>query len=443
MKKSFWLDAVIATSFTFILMWGLVKITQLRLFDAFDSIGQALGDVELTDYVFQNLRDDPLPDTSIVVVNIGYLTRRELAQQIAIISQFEPKVIGIDAFFHCGTRPRDTLNCPALKDTLGNAFLGKVIKDAGNVVLVTKLMQSKQLQSTDLEDVYDSLVLSDPIYRDSAAARGFASLETGAAFQDDVKTCRSFNPSMMVNGNRELAFSVQMAMMYDSNKTKEFLRRGNFSEVINYRGNIVDVFGQTNYPQMYYTLDVSDVFQGNFLPGMIKDKIVIFGFLGSKLGDPTWSDKFYTPLNKKMAGKANPDMFGVVVHANIVSMIMNRDYVNKMDKWQEISMAIIICLLNVALFSLIHVRLPDWYDGITKLLQILELLLFTVLMVMIFSWYNFKFEITLTLAAIALVGDAYEIYIGVVKNLVNRLRRLGFKGLFTKRRKKVLTPENK
>lgn len=443
MKKSFWLDAVIATSFTFILMWGLVKITQLRLFDAFDSIGQALGDVELTDYVFQNLRDDPLPDTSIVVVNIGYLTRRELAQQIAIISQFEPKVIGIDAFFHCGTRPRDTLNCPALKDTLGNAFLGQVIKDAGNVVLVTKLMQSKQLQSTDLEDVYDSLVLSDPIYRDSAAARGFASLETGAAFQDDVKTCRSFNPSMMVNGNRELAFSVQMAMMYDSNKTKEFLRRGNFSEVINYRGNIVDVFGQTNYPQMYYTLDVSDVFQGNFLPGMIKDKIVIFGFLGSKLGDPTWSDKFYTPLNKKMAGKANPDMFGVVVHANIVSMIMNRDYVNKMDKWQEISMAIIICLLNVALFSLIHVRLPDWYDGITKLLQILELLLFTVLMVMIFSWYNFKFEITLTLAAIALVGDAYEIYIGVVKNLVNRLRRLGFKGLFTKRRKKVLTPENK
>ncbi|HMV07317.1 MAG TPA: CHASE2 domain-containing protein [Cyclobacteriaceae bacterium] len=443
MKKSFWLDAVIATSFTFILMWGLVKITQLRLFDAFDSIGQALGDVELTDYVFQNLRDDPLPDTSIVVVNIGYLTRRELAQQIAIISQFEPKVIGIDAFFHCGTRPRDTLNCPALKDTLGNAFLGQVIKDAGNVVLVTKLMQSRKLQSTDLEDVYDSLVLSDPIYRDSAAARGFASLETGAAFQDDVKTCRSFNPSMMVNGNRELAFSVQMAMMYDSVKTKEFLERDNFSEVINYRGNIVDVFGQTNYPQMYYTLDVSDVFQGNFLPGMIKDKIVIFGFLGSKLGDPTWSDKFYTPLNKKMAGKANPDMFGVVVHANIVSMIMNRDYVNKMDKWQEISMAVIICLLNVALFSLIHVRLPDWYDGITKLLQILELLLFTVLMVMIFSWYNFKFEITLTLAAIALVGDAYEIYIGVVKNLLNRLRRLGFRGLFTKRRKRVLTPENK
>lgn len=439
MKKSFWLDALIATSFTFILMWGFYKMTQLRFFDAFDSIGQALGDVELTDYVFQKFREDPKGDTNIVVVNIGNLSRRELAQQIAIISQFEPKVIGIDAFFHCGTRPRDTVNCPALKDELGNAMLGEVIKMAGNVVLVSKVMQSKKLLATDIEDEYDSLVLSDPLYRDSAAARGYASLETGAAFQDDVKTCRSFNPSLMVNGKRELAFSVQMAMMYDSARTNAFLSRNNFSEIINYRGNIVDVFKQTDYPQVYYTLDVDDVFTGNFLPGMIKDKIVIFGFLGSKIGDPSWADKFYTPLNKKLAGKANPDMFGVVVHANAVSMIMNGNYVNKMEKWHEVSMAIIICLLNVALFSLIHVKLPDWYDGITKLLQILELLLFTVLMVMVFDWYAFKLEITLTLAAIALVGDAYEIYIGVVKNMLNRLKKRRLRGLITKRKKKVLT----
>lgn len=438
MKKSFWLDALVATSFTFILIWGIKQLTELRLFDAFDSIGQALGDVELTDYVFQSLRDDPEPDTSVVVVNIGNLSRRHIAQQIAIINQYQPKVIGIDAFFHCGTRARDTVECPALKDTLGNAFLGQVIKDAGNVVLVTKLMQSKKLQATDIEDVYDSLVLSDPLYSDSALARGYASLETGAAFQDDVKTCRSFNPSMPVNGNLELAFSTQMAMLYDSAKTKKFLRRNNFSEIINYRGNINDNFKLTNYPQMYYTLDVSDVFTGNFAPGLIKDKIVIFGFLGENLQDKTWADKFYTPLNKKMAGKANPDMFGVVVHANAVSMILKEDYVNKMEKWQEVAMAIIICLLNVALFSLIHVKLPDWYDGITKLLQILELLLFTVLMVIVFKLYTFKLEITITLAAVALVGDAYEIYVGVVKNLVNRLKKWRIKGMITKRRKKVL-----
>lgn len=436
MKKSFWLDAVIATVFTFLVMWAILKITELRVFNAFDSIGNALGDVELTDYVFSNLREDPPLDTNIVVVNIGELSRRQIARQIEIISQYNPKVIGIDAFYHCNGLSRDTVSCPPLKDSIGNVLLSQAIKKAGNVVLVTKLLQSKVLAESDIEDEYDSLAVSDPVFRDSAFAEGYASLETEAAYQDDVKTCRTFNPSMPVNGNRQLAFSVQMAMLYDSAKTNNFLARNNFSEIINYRGNIVDWFHQTNYPQVFYTLDVNDVFNENFIPGMIKDKIVIFGFLGRELGDPSWGDKFYTPLNLKMAGKANPDMFGVVVHANIVSMIMNEDYIDKMDQWQEIAMAIILCLLNVALFSLIHIRLPDWYDGITKLLQLIEILLFTIIMVEVFDLYDFKLEITLSLAAIALVGDAYEIYVGVVKNLINRIKN---GRLFTKKKDEVLT----
>ena len=440
MKKSFWIDAAIATSFTFLLMWGIIQITKLNAFNAFDSIGKALADMELTDYVFSNLREDPPLDTNIVIVNIGNLTRREVAQQIQIISKFNPKVIGIDGFYNCRGLPRDTVNCPMLKDSIGNQMFSDAIKEAGNVVLVSKLLESSALAASDIEDTYDSMEFSDPLFRNAAYAEGYASLETDAAFQDDVKTCRSFNPSMMVNGKKHMAFSVQMAMLYDSVKAKKFLGRDNFSEIINYRGNILDFFHQTNYPQVFYTLDVNDVFTENFVPGMIKDKIVIFGFLGKDLDDPSWSDKFYTPLNLKMAGKANPDMFGVVVHANIVSMITNEDYVNKMEKWQEATMAIIICLLNVALFSLIHDKLPNWYDGITKSLQIVELLLFTVLMVMIFDLYAFKLDITITLAAIALVGDSYEIYIGVFKKLIYRLKNLRKARLFTKKRDKVLTP---
>ena len=177
---------------------------------------------------------------------------------------------------------------------------------------------------------------------------------------------------------------------------------------------------------MFYTLDVDDVMTENFVPEMIKDKIVIFGFLVERLGDPSWSDKFYTPLNKKLAGKANPDMFGVVVHANIVSMILNEDVVTQMEEWQEIAMAIILCLLNVALFSIINTRLPAWYDGITKLLQLIQLLLYTVLMVLIFHWYSFKLNVTLTLAAVSLVGDVYEIYMSVFKNIYYKI-----KGWFT------------
>ncbi len=382
------------------------------------------------------LRDDPNVDENIVIVNIGYLSRREIAEQVQIISKYKPKVIGIDGFFDCRGLRRDTFECPALRDTMGNLMLSNAIREAGNVVLVSKVLQKDTLLA---ENTYDSLRRSDSIFLDYAYSDGYASLVTEAAFQDDVKTCRTFNPKIKVKDEMHYAFSVEMAMVYDSAKTQKFLDRTNYSEIINYRGNVFDIFGSTNYPQMFYTIDVEDVMTENFAGEMFKDKIVILGFLGGKLGDPSWSDKFYTPLNKKLAGKANPDMFGVVVHANIVSMILNEDFVNQMAEWQEIMLAIIICLLNVALFSLINTNLPLWYDGITKLLQLIQLLLYTVLMVLIFHWYSFKLNITLTLAAVALVGDVYEIYMSVIKNIYFKIR--GWLSI-TPKETEVLTPVN-
>lgn len=434
--RNFWIDCILATAFVFLSMWALVGITRLNVFNAFDSIGQALADIELTDYVFMELREQPNVDENIVVVNIGHLSRREIGQQIQIISKYKPRVIGLDSFFDCSTGLRDTVNCPQLKDTLGNLILSNAIREAGNVVLVTKVLQSDTLLPAD---TYDSLRRSDPIFRDYAAAEGYASLETDAAFQDDVKTCRMFNPQLKVKNKINYAFSLEMAMQYDSVKTKKFLDRNNYSEVINYRGNVVDFFGSTNYPQMFFTIDVNDVMTENFDSELFRDKIVVFGYLGRELGDPSWADKFYTPLNKKLAGKANPDMFGVVVHANIVSMILNEDYVTQMKEWQEVLMAIILCLLNVALFSLINTHLPLWYDGITKLLQLIQLLLYTVLMVMIFHWYSFKLNVTLTLAAVALVGDVFEIYMSVIKNIYFKVK--GWLSI-TPKEDAVLTPAN-
>jgi CHASE2 domain-containing sensor protein len=199
--RNFWLDCFFATVFVFLFMWGIFKLTQLNVFNAFDSIGNALGDMEMTDYVFSGLRDDPKVEENVVVVNIGNLNRGQVAQLLQIINQHKPKVIGIDSFFDCApTGLRDTVNCPQLKDTLGNLMLSNAIKEAGNVVLVSKLLQSDSLSNANLEDVYDSLERSDLAFTENALAEGYASLETDAAYQDDVKTCRAFNPQMTVNG---------------------------------------------------------------------------------------------------------------------------------------------------------------------------------------------------------------------------------------------------
>ena len=448
--KKFWLNCLLATLFVFGLMWALSELTQLRLFNAFDPIGQALADFELTDYAFSNIRPDPNVEERVVLVNIGNLPRAGIAEQIRIISKYKPKVIGIDSFFDCEGGLRDTINCPQLLDTLGNLLLSNAIQEAGNVVLVSKLHQSTPLYKSGAIDVYDSMEFSDPPFQDFAQS-GFANLVTAnkAEYQEDIKICRSFIPRMTINGKEQLAFAVKVAMLYDSSRTKVLLARNNYEELINFRGNmeIQDIrikslktknLSTTKYPVMFSALDVDQVLREEFFPDMIKDHVVIFGYLGQYFGDPSWSDKFFTPLNKKVAGRANPDMFGLVVHANIISMILNGDYINELLEWQKYALAFAFCFLNIALFFYINQKIPVWFDSVSLLIQVIQILVLMGASVVIFGDYSFKLDLTITIATIALAGPVFEFYDNVLTSLV----RIWQHKRLTNRKEGVLTAQD-
>jgi CHASE2 domain-containing sensor protein len=423
------------------MMWVFSGISTLNLFSAFDPVSQALGEFELTDYAFSNLRPSPVVDEKIVLVNIGHISRREIAAQINIIRQYKPRVIGIDGFFNCEGGLYDTANCPQLLDTLGNLMLADAIKEAGNVVLVTKLLQKeKTANDPNLIDFYDSIEYSDPA---PFSHNAFANFPTNADYQEDVKLCRSFIPRLKVNNKYENAFATEMAWMYDSVKTQKLFDRGKDEEIVNYRGNfeIEDVklkslqgknLAATNkdFKLMFNAIDITQVLNGEFTPEYFKDKIVIMGFLGNYFGDPAWEDKYFTPLNKKVAGRANPDMFGMVVHANIVAMILNEDYVDELPDWSKIAIATILGLLTVALFIVIDERLPIWYDALSVLIQVIQLLLISGLVVYSFVTFTIKLEMSLSLAIIALVGPCYDILKPVQTIIERRL---------TKRRESVLS----
>jgi len=429
--KRFWLQCLSITTFVFVMMYGVSKITDFKLFNAFDPISQALTDFEMTDYAFSNLRPDPLVDQRIVIVNIGELPRRDVAQQINIIRQFKPRVIAIDGFYNCEGRLRDSINCPQLLDTLGNLMLEDAIKQAGNVVLVSKLMQkTKTSMDPDAIDVYDSMEYSDIAFR-LYAKNGFASLVTDppAVYQEDVKQCRSFVPKYKVVDEVHYAFAVQMCMQYDQEKTKRFLDRNKEEEFINYKGNVEfqdirlktlsdEETATTKYPQMFSAIDVDQLFNLEFDSSLFKDKIVIMGFLGAYFGDPSWNDKYFTPLNKKVAGRANPDMFGVVVHANIASMILNEDYVNALSDWQKVAIAFASCFFTVALFIVMDRNLPAWFDTLSVTIQVLQILTISGITVYFFAYFTFKLDLSITLGASALVGPCYDIYKGF-QNQIN------------------------
>ncbi|WP_258098844.1 CHASE2 domain-containing protein [Marinoscillum pacificum] len=400
MFRKFWLDVIFGTIFIFGLMGLFNSFTAFKIFDVFDPIGNAFGDMELTDIVFSQLRDDPVADDRVVLVNLSNLSRGEIGMMLQIIAKYNPACIGIDSFFYD----------PHEDDPEGDMMLMSGLESVENLILAEKLLLDEE------DPTNDTVAYSWEVFNSFANHNAFVNLVTDADTQEELKMCRTFIPQQEINGVNHVAFAVKMAEQYDSLAAADFLARNNLEEIINYRGNVLD-YGATKFGNKYYALDVADVFEENFTPDIIEDKVVMFCYLGRYLGDrESFEDKFYTPLNEIYIGRAFPDMYGGVVHANIISMILNRDYIDDMSDGAGYIFAIVLCFLNVALFSLIYRKIPKWYDGITKLFQLLEIGVLTYGVIYILELYSFKAEIGVALAAVALAGDSLEVYYGVVKN---------------------------
>lgn len=413
----FWLDCFLGTAFILLLIGFVVQVFSRLNF--LDPVGDALKDIEVTDLVFSKLRGEPTVDDHIVIVNIGRLDRRGIAEQLRIINRYEPKVIGIDVLFE-GERE---------EDPLGDALLAEALSEAGNVVMVSKVdVYDEQTDS------YKKLEKSHPMFSRHAVT-GHANLTTEATSQEQYKSSRLFMPKAGVAGKEEQAFAVKIASLYDPDATKAFLERGNDVEVINFRGNALGSEG--GFGNKFFALDVRDVFNENFTPDLLKDKIILMGFMGEGFNDVTTvEDKFYTPLNPQYAGRAFPDMFGVVVHANILAMILNRDFIDTMPGRISLIINILLCFFNVVLFSWIYMRFPLWYDGVTKTLQLFEVFLLLLLVILFFHWFGNILNFTLGIASVLLASDALEVYYGVIKNaLAGRRGKMFF--LNRKRRNKT------
>jgi len=421
-EKKIWLDSIFATIFIFGLMYFASKF--LAILDFLDPIGEAISGMEITDQVFSNpsLRELPAADTNIVIVNIGILPRRGIAEQINIINKYNPKVIGIDSFFR------------SLKeDSLGDLMLAEAFSRVENLVIGSKLIEP------DDNGIWQDMYTSHELFSQYAMTASVNLIVDEADLeQNKYKTCRSFFPIEKVFDSEsgtyfdEPAFAVKLADIYAPDKVKKIIERDVEEEVVNYRGNVMD-FGRSNFGTRYFALDVFDVLEENFTPDLIEGKIILMGFVGEDFSDTrSFEDKYFTPLNPKYAGRADLDMFGVVVHANIISMILNEDYIDQMGDVSAYVFAILVCFANVFLFSLIYRKLPHWYDGLTKIIQLFEVIIFLFIIVLSFHYYSYKLNLTIGIVAILFSGDSLEVYYGVIKNLFNPERRRQLFTIFDK-----------
>ena len=382
----------IITTIIFTFIYGASKLPVK--FDSLNPLLKALDDFELNDIVFSKLRghnDVPL-DTNIIIINIGFLNRDDIAKRLELLNSFNPKVIGIDVFFEDFHRDESDNN------------LSKVFASSHNLVFANALVRRN---STSI--IYDSIKTSNYAFLNNAN-QGYVNLMTEDG--KDVETVRGFAPRYKLGYGWIDAFSLECVKMFDKNKYQTFINRSNPEEIINYERNI-------NY-NTYMRLDLSQI-DSSIDRSSIENKIVLLGFIGFYFNDSLFiRDKFFTPMNDKYAGKTLPDMYGVVIHANIISMILEKNYINIMPLKLNVFLTVIICFLNIIFLSWLFSKTINWYDEIAAVFSVIIIITILYSSIVIFHDHNYQFNTTNIILAFLLAPNINSTYYEILNKIKNK-----------------------
>jgi CHASE2 domain-containing sensor protein len=261
---------------------------------------------------------------------------------------------------------------------------------------------------------FDSVSFSNPMFNEHAI-NGFANVEASNAGAG-YRTVKGFFPSLCVSDSSYPNFSASVVKIFDPEAYAKLQSRKHENEVINWRGHY----------DKFYALDYDDVLNEKFDLSFIKGKIVLMGYIGQSLGERDLVDIFFTPQNHRVAGRSYPDTYGVVVHANIISMILHENYISQLPIWATYILIAILTYLNISLFLYVAEHKKMYYDLITKGIQILEVIILMYLIVVFMLDYHMKVHLTLLFVAILLSGDLTELYAASLKPMTLKyLSRLG------------------
>jgi len=389
MKKIFAPKPIIITGLIFILMFVLPLIPINCGF--LSPVSNALRDFDVYDIVYSRLLEEQTVDTNIVIVNIGDLSRKELSKEIELLNKFQPAVIGIDALF---------LSPKSVSD---DSLLSAALSKCHNLVMVNKLDDFSE-NTKRFGTVHSSLINFSRY-----SSGGYANLPN----EDEVgfRTIREFRPKEIVNDTLVLSFAAKISDIYRHGALNKLLARDNRNETINFRGNY----------NRFYFLDTRQFNDPAVDFRFIKDKIILMGYMGPDLQTKTLEDVFFTPLNERYAGKSFPDMYGIVIHANIISMILNGNYINLMPLWISYLLAIIICFLNVKMIMAICAKYKDWFNALTKLFMLIFTVANLFLSLEILHYFNYRINLTLALFAIVLGNSVREFYDSFIHKILHKL----------------------
>ncbi len=380
---------ITAMMFLVLGIFSLIPINCLFL----DPIAKAISDFDVYDIVYSRIREEPKVDTNIVLVNLSHLSRVEIAKQLEVINSHKPKVVAVDAIFQNEM------------DSAADSILSDAFSHCNNLVLVNKLDQFNEETNS-----YDTVLISIQKFN-RYAKNGYANLPN--IDEISFRTIRDFRPFAQLKTSQMPAFASKIAELYNPAAFNYLIKRENEVEKINYVGNF----------NKFYYVDADQVLDLENDLSFIKDKIVLMGFMGISLNDRTFEDIFFTPLNERFAGKAFPDMHGVIIHANIVSMILSKNYVNVMPKWLSLFLALLLSYLSAYIIYSMKIKFKDWFSGLSKLYILLITVFNLFVGVMVLHYFNYRIDLTLALAVVVLTNTIVEIYQSYVSKIFPSLEQ--------------------
>lgn len=377
------LDVFFSTLSVFVLLFISPYLFSIDFLKPFKD---ALSDYEITDIYFSKIipeLDIPI-ETDILVVNTGVPTRngfKELsdvnyAQIVKALQNFEPSTIAIDHEF---TIQEDEKNYDYVKQVLSS----------WDNIIVRKDLIKEGKYFTKTNEI-------SPVVEGVASGYGNFLIKRNK----EHSTIRTFPPRVILGKDTLTHIAVKAAQNFNPDAVERMLSRKYETEVINYRGG----------HQKFEIIDAKQLYKGEFDPEMITNRIIIMGVVDTSGVSDEFNRTFYTPLNESITGRTFPDMHGVIINSNIVSMILTDEYFKRVPQWVSFAITFFVCYINMLFFGYIGWRNKKWYEIAALLTFVFESVLLAIINVNLVNAYQIQINFTASIIAAALSIPVFELY---------------------------------
>ena len=385
-KYLFKRDTILATLMVFIVM-GLLSFIPLNT-HVLDPLKMALQDFDYNDMAYArfNKNANSSLDTNLVIVNIDKADRGEIAEMINKITANDPSVLGVDIVFE---QAKEAASDSLLKTALQNPL----------VVMAYRLNTSEEA------------VVPQALFYKNVQQKGFANF-----VGEEGGTIRHFAPFVNFENNKYESFAAAILHKYNLKDYAILENRHHATEIINY----------SRQADKFMVINGNDLLDSNRVEAFsFTNKIVLLGFAPS---DGSWEDKHFTPMNAKYVGKSTADMQGIFVHANILEMLLYKNYISRTSAWFTWLLAFVLCWLHMAVFIKYFLEHHIWFHLVAKIAQLFSTILFVYLGLLFFVQFDHKLNLAPTLVAIILAVDVLYFYEAIAKWLN---KKFGIKNIFS------------